>query len=254
MISVLCPSRGRPEFARDLLESIRATAATIGVQLVLRLDEDDPALERYAELVAGSDVTTIVGPRVVLSECWNEAAERAVWDVLMLCGDDIRFRTPHWDDRVMSVIWSVPDKIVLVHGRDGIQDDRVATHPFMHRRWMETVGYFVPPYFASDYNDMWLTEVADAIGRRQYLADLYTEHLHPVAGKYHLDQTHLERLDRHRQQNCDALYQNTAPERATDVAKLQAYIDGFAVEAIGDPESHRAPAHVRSDPDGANDV
>ena len=42
------------------------------------------------------------------------------------------------------------------------------THGFLHRNWVETVGYFVPPYFSSDFNDTWLNEVADMIGRKIY--------------------------------------------------------------------------------------
>jgi hypothetical protein len=231
MISVLCPSRGRPEQARQLLDTIRATAATTGVELILRLDDDDPRLADYADQVTGTDVQIIVAPRTTLSICWNECAAIAHWDVLMLCGDDIRFRSPDWDKLVMDTIWSCPDRLVLVHGRDGIQDSRVATHPFMHRRWMETVGYFVPPLFASDWNDMWLTEVADMIGRRCYLPDLYTEHMHPVVGKGPMDQTHLERLDRHRTQGVDQLYRDTADGRRADADRLSAAIQRFQEES-----------------------
>lgn len=235
MISVLCPSRGRPTFARDLLESMRATGVLLYNQLVLRLDDDDPSLAEYGNLVTGSDVTIIVGPRVVLSQCWNEAYDKAQNDIAMLCGDDIRFRTQGWDDRVASTILNCRDRLVLVHGDDGIQGDKVATHPFLHRAWVDVVGYFVPPIFASDWNDMWLTEVADKIGRRCYLPDVYTEHLHPVAGKHYLDQTHLERLDRHRAEDCDRLYRDTAGERLADAEKLRAAI----VEGsyFDDPES-----------------
>lgn len=200
MISVLCPSRGRPGFARELLESMRATEEYQTNELILRLDEDDHTIEEYRRNVAGSDVQVIIGARVVLSQCWNEAYEKARHDVAMLCGDDIRFRTTGWDAQVLNEFEKVPDRLVLVHGRDGIQDDRVATHPFLHRNWVDTVGYFVPPIFASDYNDLWLTEIADQVQRRRYLPGLYTEHMHPVAGKGPMDQTHLERLTRHREE------------------------------------------------------
>lgn len=231
MISVLCPSRARPEQARELLETIRATAILQHVELILRLDDDDPYLADYADQVTGTDVTVLVDKRVVLSKCWNDAAAVARNDVLMLCGDDIRFRTEGWDKRVLETIYNEPDRLVLVHGRDGIQDDRVATHPFMHRRWMETVGYFVPPLFASDWNDMWLTEVADMIARRRYLVDVYTEHMHPVVGKGPMDQTHLERLERHRTQGVDQLYRDTADLRRQDADKLAAAIQRFQEES-----------------------
>lgn len=229
MISVLCPSRGRPTFARDLLESMRATGIMLYNQLVLRLDDDDPSLAEYGNLVTGSDVTIIVGPRVVLSQCWNEAYAKAGNDIAMLCGDDIRFRSYGWDNRVAETIHGWPDRLVLVHGQDGIQGDRVATHPFLHRAWVDVVGYFVPPLFASDWNDMWLTEVADGIGRRVYLPDVYTEHLHPVAGKHYFDQTHQERMARHQAEDCDRIYRETVEDRARDIQKLRLVIEEAAM-------------------------
>lgn len=227
VISILCPSRGRPTFARDLLESMRATSQDS--TLILRLDDDDPSLPEYFDTVSGSDVQLHAGPRVVLSKCWNEAYGESITDLNMLCGDDIRFRTIDWDQQVIAAFEECPDRLLLVHGRDGIQDEKVATHPILHRKWVETVGYFVPPIFASDWNDMWLTEVADMIGRRLYLPSVYTEHLHPVAGKHYLDQTHLERLDRHRVEDCDRLYRETGDQRRADADKLRAAIERGAL-------------------------
>jgi hypothetical protein len=202
------------------------------LEFVLYIDGDDPTRAEVQGLQVahghGPWCKVITGPRVVLSQMWNVCFEQATADVLMQCGDDIRFRTRGWDTKVLSQFLRYPDRILLVHGQDGIQGDRIATHGFLHRRWTSVVGYFVPPIFASDYNDMWLTEVADAIQRRIYLPDVYTEHMHPVAGKGPLDRTHQERLERHNTENCDQLWRDTAPDRLRDAAKLRAYIEGFA--------------------------
>ena len=52
-------------------------------------------------------------------------------------GDDIVLRTLGWDQLVEAVFERWPDRIVFVHGRDG----------FLHRRWVDTLSYFVPPAF-----------------------------------------------------------------------------------------------------------
>ena len=186
------------------------------IELVTRLDDDDPAV--YPDM---GDVR-IVGPRGLLSAYWNECYQQASGEILMHAGDDIRFRTVAWDARVRSVFDAIPDRILFVHGDDGHQHERLGTHGFLHRRWVETVGYFVPPYFSSDYNDTWLTEVADRLGRRIYLPDVGTEHLHPHAGKGEWDLTHRERLTRHAQDNVDALYASLADAREADAGKLRA--------------------------------
>lgn len=225
-ISILCPTRGRPASVRRLIESVRDTAAG-EVELIFYCDDDDPYFEATLAAGDGEACQFLLGPRVVLSECWNVCSKHAKADVLMHCGDDIVFRTTGWDDLILAEFAKVPDRILLVHGDDGIQAGHVATHGFLHRRWMETVGYFVPPIFASDWNDMWLTEVANALGRRVYLPHVYTEHMHPVAGKGEWDQTHQERLVRHHAEQVDNLYRTTGEKRAEDAAKLQAVIDGW---------------------------
>lgn len=217
MISLLVPTRGRPDNVRRLATSVRETATT-SVELVFYVDDDD--LPSFEVVNAVGD-QVISGPRVVLSEMWNRCAEIAHHDVMMHCGDDIVFRTSAWDQRILDVFDQAPDKLILVHGRDGFQDARLATHGFYHRRWGDVLGYFMPPYFSSDYNDLWMTEIADMVGRRIYLEDVYTEHMHPVIGKAPLDLTHQERLTRHQQDNVDQLYKDLINERLADAEKLR---------------------------------
>lgn len=223
MISVLVPTRGRPDNVRRLASSVRETATT-NVELIFYVDEDD--VQSFDAVQAVGD-QVIWGPRVVLSEMWNRCAELAYHEVMMHCGDDIIFRTPAWDRHVVDEFERFDDRVVFVHGEDGIQHGAIGTHGFLHRRWVDAVGYFVPPYFSSDYNDLWLTEVADALGRRVYLPNVYTEHMHPVAGKAPLDATHQERLVRHQQDNVDQLYRDLADRRADDVTKLRRVIEEY---------------------------
>lgn len=221
LISVLCPTRNRPDSVRELIGTALETADG-PIEIIFYLDLDDPSADKVRAMLAGGDLRAVAGDRIVLSQCWNECAAVARGEILMQCGDDIRFRTPGWDSEVRAIFDRIPDRIALVHGRDGHQDHRLATHGFLHRRWVDTVGYFVPPIFASDYNDQWLTEVADMLGRRVYLPGVYTEHMHPAAGKGEWDRTHQERLVRHRRDNVDALYAGTASLRTRDAGLLRA--------------------------------
>ncbi len=220
MISILLPTRNRPANVTRLIESARKTAAG-RFEFIICVDNDDPTRDQVLAQVT-DDVRVLVTARQMLSKYWNECATVARFDILMQCGDDIIFRTEGWDREVIYTFDQIPDKIALVHGEDGIQHANIATHGFLHRRWMETVGYFVPPYFASDYNDLWLSEVADALGRRVYLPNIYTEHMHPVIGKSELDITHQERLNRHVQEDCDRICRETEHLRQIDVEKLRA--------------------------------
>lgn len=228
MISILLPTRGRPDGVRRLVDSLYQTTST-DVELCVYLDEDDRTRDKTKQVLAAEGrVTWVEGPRVVLSEMWNRCWELATGDVAMHCGDDIIFRTTGWDRIVLDQFERSVDKILFVHGDDGFQKGNIGTHGFLHRRWVETVGYFVPPYFSSDYNDLWLSEVADALGRRVYLPSVYTEHMHPAAGKGEWDKTHRERLARHTRDDVGKLYQDLAANRHGDVQKLRRVIEQFS--------------------------
>lgn len=218
--SLLVPTRQRPAGIERFFDSAFGLAERPDdLELVVYVDDDD---DSYDNVEWPTNTTIVKGPRITLSEMWNRCYAASTGDICGHMGDDIVFRTVGWDRLVRLAFADYTDHIVFVHGRDGIQDARLGTHGFLHRRWADTLGYFVPPYFSSDYNDTWLTQVADAIGRRVYLHDLYTEHMHFLAGKAEVDQNTRDRLERHNADDVAGLYQRLAPERAADAAKLLA--------------------------------
>lgn len=228
-ISILLPTRQRPNQLKRLVDSINLTADGIGdIELIHYVDNDDSS---YEDLELDINWSRISGPRlhdglVNLSKKWNECFTCAAGDILMHCGDDIVFRTPGWDTIVRDTFAATPDRILFAFGRDGYQDDNnFGTHGFIHRTWVETVGFFVPPYFVSDYNDTFLNDVSKAIGRHVEI-DIFTEHMHYINGKAEIDQNTRERLERHTANDPGALYYS--PEIQLEVSnaaeKLRAII------------------------------
>lgn len=226
MISLLLPTRQRPTSLVRLVDSINATKASEVIELVTYVDEDD---DSYDDLDLGILWRKVRGPRdidglVNLSVMWNHCYAECTGDILMHCGDDIVFRTDGWDDVVRRAFDATPDKILFAWGDDGYSDGKnFGTHGFIHRRWVEAVGFFVPPYFVSDYNDTFLNDVAKRIGRHQYLP-IFTEHMHYLAGKADIDRNTAERLSRHTECRPDLLYQSPRiqQEIADAAARLRA--------------------------------
>jgi hypothetical protein len=241
VISVCCPTRGRPDNMRRLAESATTTAAG-QVEVMFYVDVDDqPSIDMAVKLNGSAamaaaewgwraavypNVQYVIGERIVLSDMWNACAAAAAGDILMQCGDDIVFRTPGWDAAVTAEFDARPDRVLLVHGNDGVHGPGLGTHGFVHRAWVDAVGYFLPPGFSCDMSDVWLNEVANELGRRVYLPQVFTEHMHPIVGKASLDQTHRDRLAAGRRDNVHALYAARADERSADVAKLRHVIEG----------------------------
>lgn len=227
-LSLLCPTRNRPDkMARMWKSAVETAAHPDSVEIVFYLDNDDVAGMCGLRLAAGvrpQQVRAVVGGRITLSQCWNAAAEIARGNIFMYCGDDIIFRSAGWDVIVAEKMAAFDDRIVFVYGRDGIQDEKLGTHFFITREWARVTGYVVPPMFPNIYSDTWVNEVAERIGRKIYAPDIYTEHMHFVAGKSARDRTYHERIETHREHNEDELWRQTEHLRIADAEKLAAHI------------------------------
>lgn len=190
------------------------------IECVVYIDSDDFS---YGGLEM-KNLVKVYGKRITLSKMWNRCYEEANYDYFMHAGDDLIFRTQGWDTKILKAF--PEDKIAFVHGRDGSPQDnlRFGTHGFLHRNWVEAVGYFVPPYFSCDYNDTWLNDVANELDRHIMVEDVLIEHMHYAWKKREMDMSDVERENRGNLDNVMSLYQELNPKRAEDVAKLKEVI------------------------------
>lgn len=223
-ISILCPTRGRPENVKRLLDSIKETS-TVMPQVVFYRDDDDAPFPLDFYWSQRMNVKVVNGPRIKMAEMWNRCAEVAEGEILMVAGDDIVFRTKGWDDDVRRAFAAFPDRLVMVHGNDGVYAEKFGTHFFLHRNWVDAVGYVTPPYFEGDFVDTWWNEIATALNRRIYFP-FVTEHMHPIARKAEKDNTYREKEARQKKENSEQLYKELRSERKADFQKLAAIIDG----------------------------
>lgn len=226
MISLCCPTRGRPDGLLAMIETAADTAAG-PVEAVMWVDDDDRSYDQMRANPSRMPLPTswLSGSRRTMSDTWNPCAESAVGGILGVAADDIRFRTSGWDKIVDDAVADWPDGIVLVHGVDGSSWGTThGTHPFVTRRWVDTVGRFTPPMFEMDYVDTWLCEVANRIGRR-VVVDVLMEHLHPTWGTAPMDRTHAEKFARGDRQQPGVLYGQLAGEREREAAMLTAAIE-----------------------------
>ena len=223
MISLLLPSRKRPLEFKRMAESVIATLKR-PVEIVARFDDDD--LES-AELAHKDGALVIVGPRLrEMTIYWNECFDACSGEIVGQLNDDVIFRTPGWDEQIQEAFDSCADKILMVHGDHlgGYDGRQFGPHPFVHRRWVEALGYFIPPYFSSDHGDTWVNDLANALGRRRFLP-FVIEHMHFSVGKMQVDETTLDRLKRHEEDHPEAIYEAKLDERVADANKLGALMN-----------------------------
>lgn len=224
MISILLPTRKRPKELRRMVESVRDTASQ-EVDICLYIDEDDPLSAPVAEEL---ELGYKVGPRIrKITQAWNELLPIARGEIYQQGNDDTVYVTTAWDEMVQTAFDDLPDKIMCLHGSDVYgHGSNFGPHAFVHKTWTDCLGYFIAPYFSSDFGDAWLCELANMIGRRRYLP-FNIEHRHFSQGLAEVDENTAERLQRHREDDPDTLYYSPAmqAERQRDAEKLAKLMD-----------------------------
>lgn len=232
-IAILLPTRNRPNLLERFVDSVYKNCKnTENVSVYLYIDDDDE-LTQYAltslSKKYGKKIKALVGSRILMSETANKlfSITDKEEDIIFLAGDDLVIRTFGWDELVISKFSEIPDKIALIHGDDLTLDPNYksfATHPILHRRWIETVGYATPPYFSSDYADTWLNFIADSLNRK-FKVDFINEHMHWTFGKSKMDMTYLENRQRFSKDNPASVYNSMLKKRVEDCEKLKALLN-----------------------------
>ena len=232
--SIIVPTRKRPVAVCELVETIFNTCDNIDlVEVLFYIDPDDSdsksciisLIDKYGDNIK----YTSSNEELKLSQMWNYAYNTlSTGDIIMLCGDDARFRTKSWDTLIRDEFLKQDDRIVLVYGDDMIQGAGLATHSFVHRKWIEVSGFWLPPYFCSDWVDTWLFTVSQILNRVKFLPDVITEHMHYSVGKSAFDSTTEKRLNMSSKENPTLIYEQTLNERFEHANKLQQYIDQYA--------------------------
>jgi hypothetical protein len=133
MISLLCPTRKRPDAAKRMVQSAWDTADNpLDVEVLFRLDDDDP--ESTAALTS---YQCVIGPRgrgyIDIGSFYNELATEAFGDILGIMNDDVLFITKGWDTELYKAAKAYKHGIVCML-------DSAGEFPFVTRRWIEALG------------------------------------------------------------------------------------------------------------------
>jgi|688.fasta_scaffold145857_1 hypothetical protein len=172
-ISILCPTRMRPENVIRLVNSARSRARNPNLlEFIFYVDFDDNSFPDIA------DVVVIRGPRIWISLAHNAIYTHAKGEFLMTAGDDMEFVSDNWDTAIRDKFATIPDKIALVFGNDlSSYSGKIATHGFFHRNWVNALGVWVQPGRGCPW-DLWSTDIAKRLGRFFYLENVLIKHHH----------------------------------------------------------------------------
>lgn len=151
-ISILVASRQRPTL-------LRRSIASLGegdFETLIRVDQDDPHLDEYLEFC-----TPVIGtPRGYdgLHLYYNELAERASGEWLVLWNDDCIMQTSHWID----IVHLYDRKMVVLNPATNHDNWAIDMNvfPIFPRKMVELMGHLS----LSAHNDSWVEDVARRAG------------------------------------------------------------------------------------------
>lgn len=190
-MALIVPTRGRPENIVRLYNALDDTNSH--VELVIGVDQDDPKIDDYYDVVSNKNISMIVSPdRRRFGPTLDAIARRYAedYEFLAWCGDDHLPKTFEWDRFYREELSNM--KAGIVYGNDLIQGENIPTQMGFTSNIVKALGYAVPEGFIHLYIDNYFLELGRAIGGVKYLPDVIVQHLHPCAGGAAEDLTYRE--------------------------------------------------------------
>ena len=195
---IICPTRGRPESAARLIDAWGSTA--VASDLMLCIDEDDPALQAYMELRdierfhRGMLAFHTGEGRTGLADWTNRMARpdgyQGDYDVYISLGDDHVPQTQAWDRSLAEAVaetgggFAYPD--------DGLQHENLPTCWAVSVKVVTALGWMCLPGLKHMYVDAAVKHLGISTGLYRYLPDVKVKHLHYTSGLSPHDATYAD--------------------------------------------------------------
>lgn len=233
-IGILIPSRERINLKLTLLCSMITTAHDINnIVVYFGIDDDDPTKPMVEKICRGFPFVRMIpihngGKFIGINRIWNLLAAECPDEIFGYIGDDMIFRTPDWDKRVLEEFdeqHCPKDKIKLVHCNDGYHGAGISINAFVHRRYYEVVGYFCREEFLINWSDQWMHRNFKAFDRIKYFPDILIEHNHWVFGRRPKDGVADRMAAGNPPGTYDDLWYKLAPQRKEELIKLGKYLN-----------------------------
>lgn len=181
IISLLLPTRGKPEMANAFIKSVEETADNISqIEIVVCTDVDDiTAMEIKSEKVELIHIS--VQPGTTMGKMNQECFYNSSGKYVMLVNDDIIVHTKGWDTYIISAFKIIGDDIALVHVNDLLFGKSFCTFPIQSRKAIDIIGLtdtrFIRYRIDDNCYDTYAMLAEAGYKRIVYIPDVVFEHL-----------------------------------------------------------------------------
>ena len=135
-LSILCPSRGRPQSLENFLSSVVDTVTHPDrLEILIYVDDDDDTRFDYVSLLkflaaephfqAMGNIDLVVDEPLRTPLINNVLAERATGDIFLIANDDQVFKTKGWDVRIDEEAAKFDDQIYCMWFNDGRYEEKI---------------------------------------------------------------------------------------------------------------------------------
>lgn len=185
VISLIHPSRGRPDKAFITANNWMRYAGGVPVEHIFSLDESDPRKDEYKAIQK-----IIVNDNDCVVQATNHAAKIATGDVLIYLSDDFDC-FDNWGEHIRSVCMRYQGEY-MIKAHDGLQqfEAQVLTIPIMSKALYQRLGYFFHPEYKSMWVDVDLFFTCERLDVLKYHRELRFQHNHYSNGKSKRDETY----------------------------------------------------------------
>ncbi len=197
LISVLLPTRKRPESLMRMLSSMFGTAdEPTEIEVVVYIDDDDSFSQQLDFGIW--NVKRVVGPRQTMGRLNSICYGQSTGEIVMLGNDDVIVQTRGWDTKIRIEHANFADEVYLMYPNDMHKGGKLSTFPIVSRLTCDTVGDPFPADYRGAFIDVHLMDIfkqLEGYGHRRvrYLEHIVFEHMHYKLGKSVFDETYRQR-------------------------------------------------------------
>lgn len=183
-ISIIHPSRGRPDLAFSTAREWIANATHSKIQYIISIDDNDPDVKKYwnvfNDLILNEPFVGVSqGPNQNVIDAMNMGAKYATGDLLVCISDDMH-PFDCWDLEIFKLINPGIEQALIVH--DGFDNHRPMPSfmpmPILTKRLYDKLGFVYFPEYTGMFADNDLYEMCDVMGVLVNGENLTFEHRH----------------------------------------------------------------------------
>lgn len=159
--------------------------------LSIALDNDDPCLDEYREIIKGRVHYTIDFRKTcteIINSKWQFSAD--CFKYFSVTNDDFIFRTVDWDLKLVGTI-KLHGGFGIAYGNDLLAGIQIPTMSVISREIVQELGWLQLPALSHLFGDNVWAEIGRKAECLHYRDDVIIEHMHVFGRKMEKDETFL---------------------------------------------------------------